>query len=255
MALVLPVAFMDIDRSHHRPERRSPLVLAICLSAAGIFLSPPGYPLSESVQSLEQHLEALLAEKARHASDPAILVKLADLYLDLGDEAYQDTAKRRAAYEEGARLARQALDLQEQNAEAHYLYAANLGSAAQLKGTMASALIVQDLKAHVRRALELKEDHARALHMMGMMLEKLPWILGGDADAALTYLKRAVTVDPSYVHARLDLAKAYIKRRAPDEARRELRILLETTQSADLSIGNRRYRREASDLLGTLESR
>ncbi len=233
-------------------RRRSLAKMIYTSTAAVFFLVQASTALSETVQDLEQRLQALLAEKRQHASDPALLVTLADLYLDLGDAAYNDTAKRQTAYEEGARLAKQALDLQEQNAQAHYLYAANLGSAAQLKGTMASALIVQDLKAHVRRALEIKEDHAPALHMMGMMLEELPWFLGGDADAALTYLKRATVVDPSYVHARLDLAKAYVKRRALDDARRELRILLDTTQSADLSISKRRYRREAADLLSTL---
>ena len=152
-------------------------------------------------------------------------------------------------------VARQALDLEEQNADAHYLYAANLGSAAQLKGTMASALTVQDLKAHVRRALELNGNHAPALHMMGMMMEELPWLLGGDAEAALTYLKRAVLADTAYIHARLDLAKIYLKRQASDEARRELRVIVEGPQPAALSAGGRRYREEALILLNTLRSR
>jgi len=168
---------------------------------------------SDSTASgLEQQRQALLAQKTQRSSDPGFLVHLANLYLDLGDDAYSEESKRRAAYEEGARIAREAINLQEQNAQAHYLYAANLGSAAQLTGGMASALTVSELKAHVRRALELKQDHALALHMMGMMLEELPWFLGGDREGALNYLKRAVAVDPGYTHARLDLAKAYIKR-------------------------------------------
>ena len=227
-----------------------------CSGVAVLLLSvQPAFPISESVQNLEQRLQKLLEENKQHASDPAILVKLADLYLDLGDEAYQDKVKRRSAYEEGAKFARQALDLEEQNANAHYLYAANLGSAAQLKGTMASALTVQDLKAHVRRALEVNGNHAPALHMMGMMMEELPWFLGGDADAALTYLKRAVLADTAYIHARLDLAKIYLKRQASDEARRELRVIVEGPEPAALSAGGRRYREEALSLLNTLRSR
>jgi tetratricopeptide (TPR) repeat protein len=236
-----------------RPTPRRTIALILCCGAAVLLLSvPSAFAISESGQYLEQRLQRLLEEKRQHASDPDILVKLADVYLDLGDEESQDTAKRRAAYEEGAKLARQALGLQEQNANAHYLYAANLGSAAQLKGTMASALTVRDLKAHVRRALELNRNHAPALHMMGMMMEELPWFLGGDADAAVTYLNRAVLADPSYIHARLDLAKIYIKRHASDEARRELRIIVEGPQPADLSAGARRHREEARTLLNSL---
>jgi tetratricopeptide (TPR) repeat protein len=238
-----------------RPTSHRTIALTLCCGAAVLLLSVQStFAISESVQNLEQRLQGLLAEKRQHASDPDILVKLADVYLDLGDEESQDTAKRRAAYEEGARLARQALDLQEQNADAHYLYAANLGSAAQLRGSMASALTVQDLKTHVRRALELNGNHAPALHMMGMMMEELPWFLGGDTDAALTYLKRALLADPSYIHARLDLAKIYIKRHASDEARRELRIIVEGPQPADLSAGARRYREEAWTILNSLNA-
>lgn len=245
---------MEMSKTRSTSRRTTASVL-FCGVVVLLLSAQPAFPISESVQNLEQRLQNLLAEKERQASDPAILVKLADLYLDLGDEAYQDKVKRRAAYEEGAKFARQAIDLQERNADAHYLYAANLGSAAQLKGTMASALTVRDLKAHVRRALELNGNHAPALHMMGMMMEELPWLLGGDADAALTYLKRAVAADPAYIHARLDLAKVYLKRHASDEARRELQVIVEGPEPAALSAGARRYREEAVSLLNTLRAR
>jgi tetratricopeptide (TPR) repeat protein len=179
----------------------------IAVLSTGTLGTAADYPAS-----LELELQSALELRARDSTDPHLLTKVASLYLDLGVDLYQEKEKRLAAYEEGARFARRALELQEGSAEAHYLYAANLGSAAQLKGVVASALTVSELKAHVRRALELKHDHAPALHMMGMMLEELPWFLGGDREGALNYLKRAVAVDPGYTHARLDLAKAYIKR-------------------------------------------
>jgi len=134
----------------------------------------PAYPAVSSSQSLEDELRQLIAANAETSSDPAVLVKLANLYLNLGDEISTDVEKRRTAYEAGARIAKRALELQDSNAEAHYLYAANLGSTAQLKGLMASVMTIQDLKYHVNRALELHNDHAPSLHMMGMMLEELP---------------------------------------------------------------------------------
>lgn len=239
------------------------IVAHMCrMVAAGIFfgglgllpLTQPAHAVSEAMSILEQTIQTVLAEKARHSSDPVILVRLADLYLDLGDE-HTDATKRRAAYEQGAGFARQALAIQERNAQAHYLYAANLGSAAQLKGVMASALTITELKTHVRRALKLQQDYPPALHMMGMMLEELPWFLGGDAAGALTYLQRATVTDPSYVHARLDLARAYIKRQALDAARRELGSILEKPPSSMSSDSNRRYREEAATLLSSLSGR
>lgn len=201
-------------------------------------------------RELERELQAALDAQADTSSDPQVLLKLADLYLDLGDEVYTDVEQRRAAYERGAQLADRAVALREADAEAHYLYAANAGSAAQLKGVMASALTIRDLKKHVKRALELRPDHAPSLHMMGMMLEELPWMLGGNAAEALRYLERAVAVDPQYEHARLDLAKAYVKRGNRQAARRELTIILHDTRDEAV-----RYHAEANRLLAALEGR
>lgn len=202
---------------------------------------------------LQHQLQGLLSQKNDHASDPEFLIRLADLYLDLGDDDSLATSKRRDAYEEGARVAHQAIELREPNAQAHYLYAANLGNVAQLKGIMTSTLTIQDLKHHVTRALELNPHHAPALHMMGMMLEELPWFLGGDADGALTYLRRAVASDQTYSHARLDLAKAYIKRKDQNSALRELETLLQQPLPSDASVRDRRHRDEALQLRDTLK--
>ena len=203
--------------------------------------------------SLQETLTQLLAQKEQHASNPSFLVRLADVYLDLGDDPAGKESARKAFYDEGAKAAKQAIDLQEQNAEAHYLYAANLGSAAQLTGLMASALTVKELKQHVDRALALNPRYAAALHMKGMMLEELPWVLGGDADGALAHLKRAVAAKPDYVHARLDLAKIYLKRKDQAAARKELDTILSRPLSPTASGSERRHREEAQQLLNTLK--
>jgi tetratricopeptide (TPR) repeat protein len=200
-------------------------------------------------------LNDLLSQKNDRSADPAYLLELSEIYLDLGDDPSMLDDKRISAYQEGARLAGEAIDLREHDAEAHYLYAANVGSAAQLKGIMASALTIRDLKRHVRRALELNPNHPAALHMMGMMLEELPWFFGGDADGALSYLRRAVAADPTYDHARLDLAKAYVKRKDTASARREVDVLLQQPPKPKACAAEERHRQEALQLKSSLSSR
>lgn len=210
---------------------------------------------TDPLQSPLTRLQKILAEGSQNSSDPAMLLTLADLYLEIGQEIYQDEGLKRQAFDEGARLARRALDREEDNAEAHYLYAANLGSSAQIEGVMASALTVNTLKTHVRRALELNPHHAPALHMMGMMLEELPWFLGGDPDMAVTYLIQATEVKPDYTRARLDLAKIYIKRQNYRAAREELRhIIDEPAQSPVSESRQHHYQQEAKILLDALPS-
>jgi tetratricopeptide (TPR) repeat protein len=225
-----------------------PIALLILLAGA----LPPAY--GAPPRSAIDDLDRLVKARAHESSDRAVLIKLSELYLDVGQEGYTDATQRQAAFDEGARIAKRALDLQEANADAHYLYAANLGSAAQLKGLTASALTVRELKMHVARALELQKDHAPALHMMGRMLDELPWILGGDAEAALRYLKQAVQADPTYEHARLDLAKAYLKRNDVAAARLELQTLLGSTTASHPGVASR-YQTEGRTLLASMQER
>lgn len=210
---------------------------------------PSDYP-----QSLRRDLNALLQAHALDSKNPDVLVRLAALYLDMGDNLFDDTASRVASYEEGARLARRALAIREADADAHFLYAANLGSAMQLKGLVASALSVRDLKVHTARALELNKDHAQALHMMGMLLDELPWMLGGDRAAALAYVQRAVAVRPGFTHARLDLAKLYLKRNDRDAAKQELHRLINLNGADDPYAWSHRNRPEALELLKCLDA-
>ena len=209
---------------------------------------PDDYP-----QSLHKELQMLQNTGASIASDPKVLTTLSRLYLRMGDDLWTDNSQRIEAYQAGARFALQALQLNEANAFAHFLYAANAGTAAHLQGLAAAARAVPDLKAHVRRALQLQPDHPPSLHMMGRMLEELPWIMGGDSDKALAYLSRAVVVDPTYAHARLDLARLYIKRKNFEWARRELDTLLSLPHPNDPYAWSHRYRPQAEKLLAEVK--
>jgi len=102
------------------------------------------------------------------------------------------------------------------------------------------------------RALELKKDHVPALHMAGMMLEELPRVMGGNPEAALDYVKRAVTLDPTYTEARLNLAKMYLKRNNPDLAKQELLAITNMDHPNDPYAWVQHHRPEAVRILDSL---
>src|SRR2546427_184317 len=197
--------------------------LLVVLTALSVFADPPALP-PDYPQSLERDLAALLAVRSQQASDPGFLLKLASTYFDMGNDLLTDDEKRIMAYEEAARLAQRALELKEADAEAHFLYAAALGQAAELKGVTASLL----------------------------SLEELPRFMGGNPEAALEYLERAVTLDPTYTHARLHLAKMYLKRKKPALAKRELRAIVNMDRPRDPYTWAKEYRPEAERLLDLL---
>ena len=125
------------------------LFLLVCLWSDSVLadtvVQPHDYP-----QSLQRELNSLLDARAVDSKDPDTLLQLAGLTLTSATMLFNDTPSRIKAYEEGTRAAQRALEFREADAQAHFLYAANLGSAMQLKGMLASALGVRDLKARPR---------------------------------------------------------------------------------------------------------
>jgi tetratricopeptide (TPR) repeat protein len=198
---------------------------------------------------LERELKELILDGTANTKDFKRLLRLAGLYLDVGYGVYVDREKKLAAFQEGARIAQKALALRESSADAHFLYAANLGSAAELEGLMAAAFTIQELKDHVHRVLELDAQHVPAHHMLGRLYEELPWFLGGNQEAAGKHLKQAVSLDFRYAPARLDLARWYLKRGQQSEAVRELTRVIEMPPLTKQWMWERIHRPEAQALL------
>lgn len=208
-----------------------------------------GFTDHETPLVLEHELRVLVASGADQSDDPAQLLHLASMYLDLGYGGYVDTEEKLASFQEGARLAKKALEYQESSVDAHFLYAANLGKAVQLQGLVAVALSIQTLKKHVNRVLELDEEHAPAHHMLGRMYEELPWFLGGDSEEAGEHLKKAIFFNVHYVPARLDLGKWYLKHGRSQEAAIEFSKILNTPPLEKRWIWDRIHRPQAQMLL------
>ncbi len=239
--------------------RRKVLIVLVCGLILGCLGSlgwgaSPSLQSSDSPEGLEKELQDLLATGMAQSENTEALCRLASLYLDLGYGLYVGQKKKIAAFQEGARLAKKALEQQEASANAHFLYAANLGSATELQGVMYGALTIQELKHHVRRALELNPGYAPAHHMLGRMYEELPWFLGGDQDGAGDHLKKAVLLDRYYVPGHLDLGRWYLKQGYKAEAVREFMFVVETPPLEKIWIWERIHRPQARDLLRQLHA-
>jgi len=208
---------------------------------------PPDYP-----QSLESELQHLLSVALRDRPDPNLLLQLAEIYMDLADDLYTDDQNRLSAYEQGAKAASGALELQNSNAQAHFLYAANLGSAERMRGLTTAAMKVKEIKRHVARAIELDNHHAQALQMMGGLLMELPWFLGGDEKLAQEYLERAVAADGNFTNARILLAKLYKKQDRLVEAKKQLEGVIHAERPHYPYTWARKFKPEAERMLKEL---
>ena len=119
-----------------------------------------------------------------------------------------------------------------------------------------SPTIVADLEKHLLRALALDPRHARANHMMGMLLYRTPGplrlLLAGKRDQVESYLLRSVESDPNFAEARLDLAQFYQETGRPAQARIQAQAILAMTDPSSRRVWMEKYRPAAEALLKTL---
>ncbi len=75
--------------------------------------------------------------------------------MNMGDDLFTQESEKIEAYEKGLQAASQAMILHPDNAETHFLYAANLGSAIKLRGITSGAVNLSEIIKHVDLAIAL----------------------------------------------------------------------------------------------------
>lgn len=226
----------------------SSIVLGILIGTGQAFAQrdemPAGYP-----QSLESDLQSLLGRLREGSASPELLVRVASTYFDLADDLLTDEKRRREAYDAGAKAAKQAFELDESNADAHFFHAANLGSAERIRGITNAAMVVKEMKHCAMRAIDLNPRHAQALQMMGGLLMELPWFLGGDEKKAQEYLERAIASDGNFTNARILVAKLYKKQDRIADAKQQLEAVVRADHPHYRFAWERTYKPQAEKML------
>ena len=94
-----------------------------------------------------------------------------------------------------------------------------MGELMRLDGeTLSSVFQLRRLNAEIDRTLELNPEYTEAMAAKGILLIRLPRLLGGDAERGETLLRRVLQKDPNAVESRLMLAKTCDSRGDRDEA-------------------------------------
>ncbi|HTW92610.1 MAG TPA: tetratricopeptide repeat protein [bacterium] len=120
-----------------------------------------------------------------------------------------------------------------ENPDGHMWWATAQGRLGQLRGILSSAGMSGSLKSEYEQVLRLDSGYALAWYAMGRLYEALPSLLGGNLKRAEDYLRHGLVADSNYTTIRLELARVYLRLQKPAEARRELELLLNTSQPTD----------------------
>ena len=210
------------------------------------------------------HFEAAVAEDS---TDYQALWKASRSLADLA-EYEGDKGNRAAMYRRAERLARLAVAVKPDDAEAHFHLARALGRVALSHGPKDRVKYGKAVREEALEALRLDANHPGALHVMGMWhaeVRRLPGIarffaksfLGGKIfgsarwDEAVRLLSRAVEVDPERLAHHLDLARIYRDTDQAEQARLHYQHVLD---GAATDYNDAHYKREAGEEIGRLRT-
>jgi tetratricopeptide (TPR) repeat protein len=155
--------------------------------------------------------------------------------VDIGEQE-PNADRRKALFQKGVNYARRAVAAAPNNAEPHFHLARALGRLALSVGVRERVRFANEIHAQGTEALRIDANHPGALHVLGvwnaevMRLSGIERffaknVLGGRVfsqaswEKAVSYMERAVEVDPERLTHQLDLARIYVDRKENDKAR------------------------------------
>ena len=147
----------------------------------------------------------------------ADLARRARSECDQGRDA-TDRDVREAHWQRGKALAERAIQLDDNDANAHFALFCNQGELMRIDGeSIASVFEFRRLMKELDRALELDPNNLDALSSKGTLLVRLPRLMGGDTKRGEALLREVVDRDPKAFNARLALCREH---RVPSRSRR-----------------------------------
>lgn len=208
------------------------------------------------------HYEAAIAADSTNGE---ALGKASRSAVDAGEQA-TDAAQRTRLFRTGEQYARRAVTASPNDPEAHFHLARALGRTALTLGVRDRVRYAKDIRAEALRALELDADHPGALHVLGVWNAEIMRLngferffarnlLGGGVFGtaswkdAVTYMERAVAVDPDRLSHHLDLGRIYADIGDTAKARAQFEFVVRGRRS---DVNDPQYQVEAKAALQKL---
>jgi len=156
----------------------------------------------------------LLWTAAARGGEPEMGGQMAREAIAICQEADLLPASDRAAtWAAGLARAEEAVRADPQDAAAHFAIFCNLGEMLRVDGEKITSILgFRKMMAELDRTLELDPNHLDALSSKGVLLIRLPSLLGGDPPKGQKMLERVLREDPSCITARLTLSEVYAER-------------------------------------------
>jgi len=238
-------------------RRFLPALLLLALAAP----TPAQSPFEEARQLVASyHTDLNRLDRARDLLENLLktdrqveaMILLSRIYFLWGDVRATSTEEKLQAYDRGREIGKRAVELAPKNPESHFWYATNTGRFGQTKGVFRSLFLLPTVKQELEIILELNPKHLGAHALAGNVELAGPW---GDLEKAEEHFRKGLKLDPHYTVLRVDLARLLIKRGKYDEARKELRRVLNEKAPTNLADWTVKDTKRARELLESIKDK
>jgi TRAP transporter T-component len=168
----------------------------------------------------------------------------------LGDQS-KDDKERESAFRDGIEAGEAAVRIEPKKTEGHFWLGANYGGLAETEGPLAGLSDADKLRHEMETVQQLDPSYydGSAYMALGQLDLEMPEWLGGDHQRALTTLEKGLQYGQQNPLLRLQLAKAYLANKKPDDARKQLNFILNMKPEPDALPEYKETANEARDLL------
>jgi tetratricopeptide (TPR) repeat protein len=210
------------------------------------------YAARESLASARQAAAVWDERLQRDPGDLEAAWKLARARYWLGGHA--PVAERKALLEAGIRAGRAAVSIAPNRPEGHFWIAANMGALAESFGLRQGLKYRGDIRDELTTVLKLDPayQHGSADRALGRWYFRVPGLFGGSKKKSEEHLRRSLAYNPNSTVSLFFLAETLIALDREEEAKRELRKLLDAPLDPEWAPEDREFKEKGKKLLATL---
>jgi tetratricopeptide (TPR) repeat protein len=232
-----------------------PFVLSALLAVASSFTQTDGkdpdllYAGRDQLANARQAADVWEARLMANSRDFDSAWKLARACYWLGGHVPAD--EQRQQYERGIKAATRATELEPQRPEGHFWMAADMGAMAESFGLRAGIRYRGPIKKALETVLQIDPGFQKgsADRALGRWYFRVPRLFGGSKDQAVEHLKRSLKYDPQSTASHFFLAETYLDMDKPDDARREVQLVLDAPFDPQWTPEDREFKQKATELL------
>lgn len=191
---------------------------------------------TDTITNIQKGIQICKDYIKNHPGDNDIVSKISayiimsEAYFQLGDYQENDAEKLKS-YTQGVDASQKVIDIIPDRWDGWAWWAINTGRISEVKGVLKSLFLLEPFKKHIFKAESLAPNSPFILDTIGIMYRQIPWIAGGDNKKSEEFLRKALSIDPHFTLARLDLAITLLEEGKKAESEKELNAVINDNNS------------------------